>query len=243
VWHLEGNLPTTARLADLVEQRIAGLSAETRSVVELLAVCEPVELEYLETAAPAGVLESLEQAGLVAIAVAEGEARLAHPLHGKIVRAAMARSRVRAILLAQAGRLDAANPAGATALRMAVWRLDAGGHPDPAVLVRGAHLARSAHDFRTVRRLVEAVPSGDLDAAGALLLGEALYELGAFDDAERVLASGQQLPGSEPVALRLAVSRAQERPVGAVPARAGAGDQRRRPGGHHLRVTGRRAGG
>jgi hypothetical protein len=209
VWHLEGNLPTTARLADLVEQRIAGLSAETRSVVELLAVCEPVELEYLETAAPAGVLESLEQAGLVAIAVAEGEARLAHPLHGKIVRAAMARSRVRAILLAQAGRLDAANPAGATALRMAVWRLDAGGHPDPAVLVRGAHLARSAHDFRTVRRLVEAVPSGDLDAAGALLLGEALYELGAFDDAERVLASGQQLPGSEPVALRLAVSRAK----------------------------------
>jgi hypothetical protein len=41
VWHLEGQLPATSRLLDLVEQRIGGLSAEARSVVELLAWCEP----------------------------------------------------------------------------------------------------------------------------------------------------------------------------------------------------------
>src|SRR6516225_8101367 len=209
VWHLEGPVPSTARLSDLVEQRIEGLSAETRSVVELLAVCEPLELGYLETAAPVGVLESLERAGLVTIAVAEGEVRLAHPLHGKVIRAAMPGSRARAILLAQAGRLEATSPAGRAALRIAMWRLDAGGRPDPAVLVRGAHLARYAHDFRTVRRLIEAVPSADLDAAGALLLGEALYELGDFGAAEKVLARGQQLPSSEHMALRLAVTRAK----------------------------------
>ena len=208
VWHLEGPVPSTARLADLVEQRIAGLSAEARSVVELLAVCEPLELGYLETAAPAGVLESLERAGLVTITVAEGEVRLAHPLHGKVIRSVMPKTRARAILLAQAGRLEAASPTDATALRIAVWRLDAGARPDPAVLVRGAHLARYAHDFRTVRRLVEAVPAEQLDAAGGLLLGEALYELGAFDDADRILARGQQFPASERVALRLAVIRA-----------------------------------
>ena len=208
VWHLEGPVPSTARLADLVEQRIAGLSAEARSVVELLAVCEPLKLGYLETAAPAGVLESLERAGLVTITVAEGEVRLAHPLHGKVIRSVMPKTRARAILLAQAGRLEAASPTDATALRIAVWRLDAGARPDPAVLVRGAHLARYAHDFRTVRRLVEAVPAEQLDAAGGLLLGEALYELGAFDDADRILARGQQFPASERVALRLAVTRA-----------------------------------
>jgi DNA-binding NarL/FixJ family response regulator len=209
VWHLEGPVPNTARLADLVEQRIAGLSAEARSVVELLAVCEPLELEYLETAAPAGVLESLERAGLVTITVAEGEVRLAHPLHGRVIRAVMPKTRARAILLAQAGRLEAASPTDTTALRIAVWRLDAGARPDPAVLVRGAHLARYAHDFRTVRRLVEAVPAEQLDAAGALLLGEALYELGAFDDADRILGRGQQFPASERVALRLAHTRAK----------------------------------
>ena len=207
VWHLEGPVPSTARLADMVERRIEGLSAEARSVVELLALCQPLELEYLEAAAPAGVLEQLERAGLVTIAVAEGEVRLAHPLHGNVVRAAMPKSRARAILLAQASRLEAASPAGPAALRIAVWRLDAGGQPDPAVLIRGAHLARYAHDFRTVRRLIEAVPEADLDAAGALLLGEALYELGDFEAAERVLARGTKLPASEHVALRLAVTR------------------------------------
>jgi AAA ATPase domain len=209
VWHLEGPVPATARLTDLVEQRIGGLPAGARSVIELLALCEPVELGYLETVAPGGVLESLERAGLVTIAVAEGKVRLAHPLHGTVVRAALPGSRARAILLAQASRLEATSPAGPAALRIAMWRLDAGGQPDPAVLVRGAHLARYAHDFRTVRRLIEAVPGADLDAAGALLLGEALYELGDFTAAEQVLARGQQLPASEHVALRLAVTRAK----------------------------------
>ena len=210
VWHLEDHLPASNRLLDLVEQRIGGLPAEARSVVELLALCQPVELGYLETAAPAGVLESLERAGLVTITVADGQVRLAHPLHAKVVRAAMPKLRARAVLLAQAERLAAAGAApGPSELRIAVWRLDAGAQPDPAVLLRGAHLARAAHDFRTVRRLVEAVPSEQLDAAGALLLGEALYELGAFDASEQVLAAGQGLPSNEHITLRLAVTRAK----------------------------------
>ena len=210
VWHLEGWLPDTTRLLDLVEQRVGQLSAEARSVVELLALCQPLELGYLEATIPAVVLESLERAGLVTIAVDGQEARLAHPVYGRVVRAAMPRSRARAVLLAQADRLETANPVpGPAALRIATWRLDAGGRPDPAVLLRGAHLARHAHDFRVVRRLIEAVPGEQLDAAGALLLGEALYELGDFEAADRILARGQQLPGSEHVALRLAVTRAK----------------------------------
>ncbi|HEX9519076.1 MAG TPA: hypothetical protein VF940_23230, partial [Streptosporangiaceae bacterium] len=73
----------------------------------------------------------------------------------------------------------------------------------------GAHLARYTHDFRLVRRLIEAVPDTQLDAVAALLLGEALYELGDFEASDRVLASGQELVSSEHVALRLAVTRAK----------------------------------
>jgi hypothetical protein len=103
VWHLDDRLPATSRLLDLVEQRIGGLSGEARAVVELLAVCQPLELSYLETTAPAGVLEALERAGLVTIAVADGQVRLAHPLHAKVVRAAMPRLRARAILWLRPG--------------------------------------------------------------------------------------------------------------------------------------------
>ena len=57
VSHLEGRLPSTTRLLDLVGQRIGQLSAEALSVVELLALCQPLELGYLEATAPSGVLE------------------------------------------------------------------------------------------------------------------------------------------------------------------------------------------
>jgi DNA-binding CsgD family transcriptional regulator len=208
IWHLEDRLSTTSRLIDLVEQRIAGLPAEARSVLDRLALCQPLALDYLESVTPDGVLESLERAGLLAIAVTGGEVRLTHPLHTEVVRGAIPTTRARAILLAEADRLEVIDPTpGPGALRIAVWRLDAGGNPDPTILVRGSHLARHAHDFRLVRRLMEAVPKEQLDAVGALLLGEALYELGAFDASERVLARGQTLPKSEHLALRLAVTR------------------------------------
>src|SRR5262249_24349871 len=127
VRHLEAHLPATNRLLDLVEQRIGGLPAEARSVLELLALCQPVELSYLETTAPAGALESLERAGLVTITVDDGQARLAHPLHAKVVRAGMPKLRARKVLLAQAERLEAGGSApGPAELRIAVWRLDAG---------------------------------------------------------------------------------------------------------------------
>src|SRR5215469_7362775 len=149
VWHLEGRLPSTTRLLDLVEQRIGQLPDEARSVVELLALCQPLELGYLEATAPAGVLESLERAGLVVISIADQVARLAHPMHARVVRAAMPQSRARAALLAQADRLESAlsvrhplaasgaatSPAATApaataptatpaALRVALWRLD-----------------------------------------------------------------------------------------------------------------------
>jgi DNA-binding CsgD family transcriptional regulator/tetratricopeptide (TPR) repeat protein len=205
VWHLDDRLPSTSRLIDLVEQRIAHISPQARSILELLALCEPLEQNYLTALAPE-VLGPLEQSGLVTIE--SGQVHLAHPLHGEVVRAAMPRLRSRAIRLAEAERLEARSPApGPATMRTAVWRLDAGGTPDPAILIHGAHLARYAHDFRLVRRLIEAVPEVEHDAVAALLLGEALYELGDFEASERVLASGQALVAVEHIALRLAVTR------------------------------------
>jgi DNA-binding CsgD family transcriptional regulator len=207
VWHLDDRLPSTSRLLDLVGQRIAHLSPQARSIVELLALCEPLEQDYLAALAP-GVLEPLEESGLVA--TDSGEVSLAHPMHGEVVRAAMPRLRARAIRLAQAERLEALSPvSGPVALRTAVWRLDAGGRPEPAILMHGAHLARYTHDFRLVRRLIEAIPQVEQDAVAALLLGEALYELGDFEAADRVLESGQALTAGEHIDLRLAVTRAK----------------------------------
>ncbi|WP_410965016.1 hypothetical protein, partial [Salmonella sp. SAL04286] len=72
-------------------------------------------------------------AGLVVISIPDQAVRLAHPMHARVVRAAMPQSRARATLLSQADRLETAPPVPeqSDALRIALWRLDAGGRPDP----------------------------------------------------------------------------------------------------------------
>jgi hypothetical protein len=88
VWHLDGPVPSSDRLVDLVELRLGALGPEARSVMELLSLCEPLEMTDLEATAPSTVVEALERSGLVGTAREQGrtQVRLAHPLHGEVLR-------------------------------------------------------------------------------------------------------------------------------------------------------------
>jgi DNA-binding CsgD family transcriptional regulator len=209
VWHLERAPTSTGRLVDLLEERIGTLDVSGRSTLELLALCQPLDVDYVEASAGPGVLVALEEAGLIAVDLETQEVRLAHPLHGEVVRSGLPALRVRAILRAQADRLEATSTNPADQLRIAVWRLEANGRADSAVLIRGAQFARSSFDFRLVRRLLEAVPTSELDAESGLILGEAMYELGSFKQAEVALRQAQQLGSSSVVSLRLTLMRAK----------------------------------
>ena len=209
IWHLDKQPTSTGRLVDLVEERIGALDGSGRSTLELLALCQPLDLDYLEGWAGPGTLVALEEAGLVAVDLEAQVVRLAHPLHSDVVRSGLPALRVRAILRGQADRLEATSTSPADQLRIAVWRLEANGRADSAVLIRGARLARASYDFRLVRRLLEAVPASERDAEAGLNLGEAMYELGSFEQAEVVLDQAQQLESSAVVSLRLTVMRAK----------------------------------
>jgi len=196
VWHLDvdGGLPSTDRLVDLVELRLGALAPEARSVMELLALCEPLELADIETTAPSGVVEQLERSGLIESAQERGRTRLrlAHPLHGEVLRSELPDLRRRELLRAQVARLVECGLDGPDdQLRAARWRLESGDEADPALLERAAHIARYAHDFRLVERLLRAVPPARRSVDARLLFGEVLYELGSFTEAEAVLSSAQ----------------------------------------------------
>ena len=156
------------------------------------------------------VAESLEGAGLLTSGV-DGrrlEFRLAHPLHGEVLRQQMSALRRRSI----SGRLaDVVDTVGARRaddeLRVATWRLDAGGaHPE--LLLSAAATARRRYDFALAERLVRAalqqgagLPAAVLAAQLASLSGRgqqadadlaALAE-GAANDAERGLVAMARL--------------------------------------------------
>lgn len=193
VWHLDvdDRLPSSDRLVDLVELRLGALGPEARGAMELLALCEPLEVADVEQIAPVGVIAQLERSGLIESAREQGrtQLRVAHPLHGEVLRSELPMLRRVELLRAQVARLEARGLQGPDdQLRCAQWRLETGDEVDPELLERAAHVARYAHAFRLVERLVRAIPPARRSVEARLLLGEVLYELGSFTEAESVLS-------------------------------------------------------
>lgn len=190
-WRLVGALGHSRRLHDLLGARLAALTDDARSILNQLALCAPLGIaELIDDVSRADVV-ALERAGLVR-QVVDGlrhQLVLAHPLYGEVLRANMAATDRQAILLAVA---ESTASLGARRRedprRVATWLLDGGGDPDPVFLRQAAHVARNANDFGGVARLAGSLRRQDPSVGAAVLLGEALYELGDFEEAEAVLA-------------------------------------------------------
>jgi ATP/maltotriose-dependent transcriptional regulator MalT len=201
-WRLVGPIPPSQRLSELFEVRLGGLHDDARHVLEQLALCAPLGPAELTGGSTDQDLEELERAGLILVVLDDHRQVLtvAHPLYGEALRAGLPVLRRRAILLAAAERVE---ELGARRRedprRIATWRLDAGGSPDPALLLQAATIARYAHDFAEVERLAAVLMRSSPSAEAALLLGEAHYELGHFDESEAVLAA--PMPDGTPVDL------------------------------------------
>ena len=149
---------------------------------------EPLSVDHLPGASDA--LQRLEQAGLVAIAPGRAglSARLGQQQYGGVVREALSRLRIAEIARAQADLL-AADGHPDDALRIALWRLDAGMRVDDEQLLAAAELARRVRDHRTVERLT-AHGSGE-DPRLLLLRGEALGRLGRLPESLEALEAAR----------------------------------------------------
>ena len=210
VWTLDGALGAPTRLRELVEGRIGELEPAARDVLEQLALCQPVGLGRLEVAAGLVVLERLERDGLITVRTdgRRESVRLAHPMHGEVLRAGMSALRRRSILLAEA---EAVEGFGARRredpLRVATWRLEATGRADPALLLRAARLARYDHDFRKAVTLARAALTAEPSATAGLVLGESLYNLASFEEAETALADATERAEGDAEVVRVATVR------------------------------------
>ncbi|CAN5547907.1 LuxR family transcriptional regulator [soil metagenome] len=191
-WRLSGDVPPSRRLTDILATRLGALDDGARRILDQLAVCAPLGPAEITGDVGLDELEALERDGLVQVLVdgLRHQLVLAHPLYGEALRADLTVLRRRAILLAAADRIEALGARRREdARRVATWRLDAGGTPDPDLLLQAARVARYSHDFAQVERLAKVLRRLAPTAESAVLLGEALYELGNFDDSEAVLAA------------------------------------------------------
>ena len=88
VWQLRGRATITSELAALLESRIDRLDDDVTHVLQLLTLCEPIDLDVLMELAGERPVENAEDAGLIRIG-RDGRAltvRYAHPLFGEVIR-------------------------------------------------------------------------------------------------------------------------------------------------------------
>jgi DNA-binding CsgD family transcriptional regulator len=197
VWRVTGSLPTTPRLLELVESRLATVGDAGRRALQLLALREPVSLTDLEDLAGADALDEIDRAGLVALRNERRrqELTLVHPLYAEVLRDALSPLTRRRLLLEHAACIEAhGGRRRGDPLRVATARLDAGGAADPDLLLTGARLARYGHDLPQVVRLTGAVLAERDDPEAALLLAEAHFERGEYGEAERLVAGYVERP-------------------------------------------------
>ncbi len=200
LWRVVGEVSASPRLHDLVEARLAGLDDEEIAALELVAFGEPIDLDAVEQLGVSAAVERLERKAIVAISGdgADAQVRLAHPLHGDVLRdrTPVIRSRRARRLLADAVEQVGAGRPG-DVLRVALWRLDGGGPVEPEALLAGAALAGHGFDYATAERLARASFDAEPSFAAGYILAGAMNERGDAAGVDEVLSSLSDLAESE----------------------------------------------
>jgi DNA-binding CsgD family transcriptional regulator len=199
VWRLQRPVAPGPRLVNLVEARLLDLPPETRDVLELTAVGEPVPLVMLEGLVPAEALADAARRELIDVDQdgRRSVVRLAHPLYGEVVRARLPWLGARARCRTLADALDATGlRRHDDVLRFATWRLDAALSVDGERLMAATQRAQAAGDMVAVERFVSAaVEAGSVpprqQMAARVALAEALNNRKSFREALTVLASAE----------------------------------------------------
>ncbi|MEO6123648.1 MAG: LuxR C-terminal-related transcriptional regulator [Ilumatobacteraceae bacterium] len=211
VWRMRGNPPGSTRLREVVESRLDIVGAEVRKALELLALCDIVDLDELESLVGLEALADLEERGLLRTLVRLGRqcATLSHPLHGEAIRMALPALRSRLLMRNHIAWIEQHTPAtGGDALQRAIWRLDAGMPADLDSLLHGARLAAAMQDSRSVLRLAGPLFEQRPTASIGGMLGEALFQTGQWAEAFEVLDRTALLPSSPRLRVDLGVIRA-----------------------------------
>ncbi|MGW8955908.1 LuxR C-terminal-related transcriptional regulator [Streptomyces sp. NPDC055709] len=186
VWRLVGPVKGTARLAEIIHARIRAVCRAGRAAMERIAVCGAIGADEIDPE----VIARLEELDVVRVVADRGRlvADLTHPLYREVLRSAMGRTQTRRVLLESIEHLEGYGARRREdRLRIVTWQLAATGTAKPEDLRHAVQMARHVQDFASVVRFAQALSNVDSDAGPRSLHGEALFELGCFHEADRIL--------------------------------------------------------
>jgi DNA-binding CsgD family transcriptional regulator len=191
LWRLVGPLAPSERLVELVEARLGSLDDTDRALLEVVAVAETLGAAELAALGDLSRAETLERQGLLQSAL-DGRRlrfRLVHSLHGEVLRGRISALRGRSLARSLADAIEATGARREDdVLRLATWRLDAGG-ADPDVMLAAATIARRHYDYGLAERLARAAVDAGAGFPAAVMAAQLTSTAGRGVEAEAELAA------------------------------------------------------
>ncbi|WP_428341198.1 LuxR C-terminal-related transcriptional regulator [Mycobacterium sp.] len=158
-WQWTNHATLPAALIDIVGVQVGELSQPIRDVIDLVAVAEPVELEYVEAICNSAAIEEAERRGLITISpTGDPIVRMGHPLYGEVqrtqsgpLRLSHLRGRLAHCMASTVAHREPADP-----LRLGVLWLESDLSPNQDILAVAAWTAIMRLDLALTERLAEA---------------------------------------------------------------------------------------
>lgn len=190
-WRWTGDPQIPRGLIELVECRIGALPSPVGTVIDALAVGEPIELAALGRITDPDAVEEADNLGLIRLDYLDTgiEVRVAHPLYGEVRRKRAAPTRLRRLRGLVAGELAVADHRDdvRVTVRRAALSLDSDLEPDADLFVRAAQGAIWLADLSLADKLAEAAARAGAGPQATFVRAHALSWLGRGQDAEDVL--------------------------------------------------------
>lgn len=212
LWRLSDGRKLPGRLVELIAQRLGALGRSEKVALELLAFSGGLGLSELEDRVGRRAIEHLEEAALINVE-RDGRrrpVRLAHPLYEEVVRERAPAARAAAVQRSLADLIERKGLRRRTdVVAAALLRLEADGTASPDLLTEAARRAYSSLDAPLTKRFLQAAVAAGAGHSARRLLGEILWWMGEYDEAEQILSTvdADELP-SEVERVLHAVTRA-----------------------------------
>ena len=189
VWQLRGRMAVTSELASLLDSRVDQLPDPVLHALQVLACCEPLDLDTLSMIAGDDAVEAAETRGLLLVTKDHGiDVRFNHPLFGEVLRRRLgtaASRRLRGELVRALKERPLTTPAGR--IRLAELTIDSDQAVDISLLLAAARDAVALTNITLGERLARAAVSRGGGLKASELLARSLSWQGNATEAEEAL--------------------------------------------------------
>lgn len=189
VWRLAGAPPPLdVSLVDLIKVRFRRRTKDEMSVLETLALAEPMPFEALVHCTDRSSVTALQEDGLIAVSGDRNRlVSLSHPLYGEVIRQDVPAGRSLTIRRKVLDVLDQESASADGFLRFVAWGLDCGLPPDDKSLLNAAIVANRLHDSDFALRAARAVHTPELRGSSLVEIARAQMTRGNLGYAREIV--------------------------------------------------------